>query len=87
MDDNQPVGLSGTQAALPIWTTFMTRALAGHPDQAFAVPAGIVYAEASLGPMALGMLVALSSTAMPDPSASQESAGAMPEANVARSGE
>jgi membrane carboxypeptidase/penicillin-binding protein len=44
-DDNQPLGLSGTQAALPIWTTFMTRALAGHPDQAFAVPAGIVYAE------------------------------------------
>ena len=32
MDDNQPVGLSGTQAALPIWTTFMTRALAGHAN-------------------------------------------------------
>ena len=28
-DDNQPVGLSGSQAALPIWTDFMTRALAG----------------------------------------------------------
>jgi penicillin-binding protein 1B len=29
MDDNQPVGLSGTQAALPIWTSFMTRAPGG----------------------------------------------------------
>ena len=44
-DDNQPLGLSGTQAALPVWTTFMSRALAGHPDQPFAVPTGIVYAE------------------------------------------
>jgi penicillin-binding protein 1B len=44
-DDNQPLGLSGTQAALPMWTTFMSRALAGHPDQPFAVPTGIVYAE------------------------------------------
>ena len=45
LDDNQPLGLSGTQAALPIWTTFMTRALAGRPDLPFAPPAGIVYAE------------------------------------------
>ena len=44
-DDNQPLGLSGTQAALPIWTTFMSRALAGHADHPFAVPSGIVYAE------------------------------------------
>ena len=29
-DDNTPLGLSGTQAALPIWTEFMKRALAGH---------------------------------------------------------
>ena len=29
-DDNQPIGLSGSQAALPIWTAFMKRALAGH---------------------------------------------------------
>ena len=36
LDDNQPVGLSGTQAALPIWTTFMMRALAGRPNAAFA---------------------------------------------------
>ena len=33
-DDNQPVGLSGAQAALPIWTQFMRRALAGHAERA-----------------------------------------------------
>ena len=35
LDDNQPLGLSGTQAALPIWTPFMTRALAGHANVPF----------------------------------------------------
>ena len=40
LDDNQPLGLSGTQAALPIWTPFMVRALAGHPNQPFAAAAG-----------------------------------------------
>jgi penicillin-binding protein 1B len=44
-DDNQPIGLSGTQAALPIWTSFMTRALAGHADQSFAAPEGIVFVD------------------------------------------
>jgi penicillin-binding protein 1B len=44
-DDNQPIGLSGTQAALPIWTAFMTRALAGHANEAFAAPDGIVHVE------------------------------------------
>jgi penicillin-binding protein 1B len=44
-DDNQPIGLSGTQAALPIWTAFMTRALAGHSDLSFAAPDGIVFVE------------------------------------------
>lgn len=44
-DDNQPIGLSGTQAALPIWTAFMTRALAGHADQRFTAPDGIVFVE------------------------------------------
>jgi penicillin-binding protein 1B len=29
-DDNHEIGLSGSQAALPIWTAFMSRALAGH---------------------------------------------------------
>ena len=44
-DDNQPIGLSGTQAALPIWTLFMTRALAGHADQSFDAPDGVVFVE------------------------------------------
>ena len=45
IDSNQPLGLSGTQAALPIWTDFMMRALAGHADQRFAEPDGIVHVE------------------------------------------
>ena len=40
-DDNKPLGLSGSQAALPVWTTFMRRALAGRPNLSFPVPAGI----------------------------------------------
>jgi penicillin-binding protein 1B len=40
-DDNQPVGLSGSQAALPIWTEFMKRALAGRPNVRFRMPEGI----------------------------------------------
>jgi penicillin-binding protein 1B len=43
-DDNQPIGLSGSQAALPVWTTFMRRALAGRPSIPFNVPAGIEFA-------------------------------------------
>jgi len=42
-DDNQPVSLSGSQAALPIWTRFMMAALAGRPNQSFAPPPGIVF--------------------------------------------
>ncbi len=45
LDDNQPLGLSGTQAALPIWTSFMIRALAGHANLPFAEPPGIVSVE------------------------------------------
>ena len=44
-DDNQPVGLSGAQAALPIWAEFMKRALAGHSSVGFKVPEGIVFAD------------------------------------------
>jgi len=40
-DDNQPLGLSGAQAALPIWAEFMRRALAGYGSVPFAVPAGV----------------------------------------------
>ena len=44
-DDNQPVGLSGARAALPIWTQFMKSALAGRASVPFTVPGGIVFAE------------------------------------------
>jgi penicillin-binding protein 1B len=45
LDDNQPVGLTGTQAALPIWTAFMSRALSGRPNVTFEAPEGITFAE------------------------------------------
>jgi penicillin-binding protein 1B len=43
-DNNQPIGLSGSQAALPIWTTFMRRALTGRGNVPFKTPSGVVYA-------------------------------------------
>jgi penicillin-binding protein 1B len=45
LDENQPLGLSGSQAALPIWTSFMMRALAGHENVEFRVPDGIDFVE------------------------------------------
>jgi penicillin-binding protein 1B len=45
LDDNQPLGLTGSTAALPIWTEFMKAALAGHPDVMFEVPEGITFVE------------------------------------------
>ena len=45
LDDNQPLGLSGSTAALPIWTTFMTRALAGIDSPSFQTPEGIVFVD------------------------------------------
>ncbi len=45
LDDNQALGLSGSQAALPIWTQFMSRALAGHANASFEAPDGIVFAD------------------------------------------
>ena len=44
-DFSQPVGLTGAQAALPIWTEFMKRALAGHENLAFDVPNGISFVD------------------------------------------
>lgn len=44
-DDNQPIGLSGSQAALPIWTQFMTRALAGRASVPFKMPEGITVVD------------------------------------------
>jgi penicillin-binding protein 1B len=42
-DDNQPVGLSGARAALPIWTQFMKTALAGRASVPFDVPEGVTF--------------------------------------------
>jgi len=44
-DDNQPVGLSGARAALPIWTQFMKTALAGRASVPFDVPEGITFVD------------------------------------------
>ncbi len=45
-DDNTPVGLSGTRAALPIWVDFMKAALGGRPATQFPPPPeGIVFVE------------------------------------------
>lgn len=45
LDDNQPLGLSGSQAALPIWTAFMKHALAGRGGSSFEAPEGVSFIE------------------------------------------
>ena len=40
-DQRQSLGLSGAQAALPIWTTFMKQATAGQPRAEFIPPPGV----------------------------------------------
>ncbi|MCC7241799.1 MAG: PBP1A family penicillin-binding protein [Acidobacteria bacterium] len=45
LDDNQPLGLGGSQAALPIWTSFMLEALAGRPNLPFEAPEGVSFVE------------------------------------------
>jgi penicillin-binding protein 1B len=44
-DDNEQLGLSGSQASLPIWTEFMKAAMAGRPNVQFRPPSGITFAE------------------------------------------
>jgi penicillin-binding protein 1B len=44
-DDGQAHGLSGAQAALPIWADFMRQALGAYPTPPFAVPSGISFAD------------------------------------------
>ncbi|PYQ33683.1 MAG: hypothetical protein DMF57_08560 [Acidobacteria bacterium] len=44
-DDNAPVGLSGGEGAIPIWTRYMVAATAGQPDADFPVPPGISFVE------------------------------------------
>ena len=45
LDNNQPLGMSGAQAALPIWTNFMIKALAGRPNLGFEAPSGVSFVE------------------------------------------
>ena len=44
-DNQSKLGLSGAQAALPIWTEFMKRATAGTPITDFVAPPGIKIVE------------------------------------------
>jgi penicillin-binding protein 1B len=45
MDDSTPLGLTGAQAALPIWAAVMQAALRRAPAREFTPPAGIVMAS------------------------------------------
>jgi penicillin-binding protein 1B len=45
LDENQALGLSGAQAALPIWATFMVKALAGQPKTPFSSPDNVTFAD------------------------------------------
>jgi penicillin-binding protein 1B len=44
-DDNDPTGLSGSEAAVPMWTRYMIAATAGQPNTDFAAAPGIVMAD------------------------------------------
>jgi len=44
-DGGDAHGLSGAEAALPIWADFMRQALDAYPQPAFAVPSGIAFAD------------------------------------------
>ncbi len=42
-DDNKPTGLSGSDAAVPMWARYMVTATAGEEDADFPVPSGISF--------------------------------------------
>jgi penicillin-binding protein 1B len=44
-DDNKPTGLSGSDAAVPMWARYMNAATAGEPNADWGVPTGITFAE------------------------------------------
>jgi penicillin-binding protein 1B len=44
-DDNTPIGLSGGEGAVPIWTRFMLAETAGQPNVDFPVPGGIAFTQ------------------------------------------
>jgi penicillin-binding protein 1B len=45
MDDNSPLGLTGAEAALPIWTAFMRRALAERTLPGFLPPSRVTLVD------------------------------------------
>jgi penicillin-binding protein 1B len=47
-DEGDAHGLSGAEAALPIWADFMQQALDTYPQPAFSVPDGIAFADIDL---------------------------------------
>jgi len=48
-DGGDAHGLSGAEAALPIWADFMRQALDASPQPAFTVPSGIAFADIDVG--------------------------------------
>ena len=44
-DNNQPLGLSGSQAALPIWKRFTQKSLVARPNVSFNAPDGLSFVE------------------------------------------
>lgn len=44
-DDNDPTGLSGSDAAVPMWTRYMLAVTGNEPNSGFPVPAGIAFAQ------------------------------------------
>jgi membrane carboxypeptidase/penicillin-binding protein len=47
-DSNDPHGLSGAQAALPIWAEFMRSAMQAYAPQGFTVPSGVLFSAIDL---------------------------------------
>jgi penicillin-binding protein 1B len=47
-DSNESHGLSGAQAALPIWAAFMRPALEAYAPQGFTVPSGVLFSDIDL---------------------------------------
>ena len=47
-DGGDAHGLSGAEAALPVWIDFMREALAAYPQPPFVVPSGISFASIDL---------------------------------------
>jgi penicillin-binding protein 1B len=44
-DDNDPMGLSGSDAAVPMWARYMVAVTAAEKNQEFPVPSGITFAD------------------------------------------